>query len=249
MADDPKAMPVFSKVLLDRVILMLIPVLTASAPFALFSAYGGFSGNSASVAPAPGAESRAAGAAPAADPRAMAAVSSSAAGSSASTGAGPLPMPNPSLPLALHDEPVMGLAEALRFDVTTDWIVARWPRVSAGLSQLELQGYRVPLVTGTAEDDLAGALTYYFNPRQQVQRITFNGTTGNANKLLGLLASRYGFVHRAANDPSLFLYVVPEPGSKNDVKSFLWIRPFRVVTATEPRQRFEVALVLERPRQ
>ncbi len=60
----------------------------------------------------------------------------------------------------------------LRFDVTVEWVMQRWPRVSTGLPYLQLQGYRVPLVTGTKVADLAGSLTYYFNARQQVQRIT-----------------------------------------------------------------------------
>ena len=33
--------------------------------------------------------------------------------------------------------PVYELSEVLRFDVTPGWIVARWPRVSAGLAQLQ----------------------------------------------------------------------------------------------------------------
>jgi len=92
-----------------------------------------------------------------------------------------------------------------------------------------LQGYRVPLLTGTREDDLAGAVTYYFNPRQEVQRITFRGTTGNANRLIQYLAAQFGFCHRPTNDPGLFLYVVPEEGSRGGVKSYLWIRPQRVL--------------------
>jgi len=59
-------------------------------------------------------------------------------------------------------------------------VISRWPRVSAGLAELQLQGYRVPLVSGTTANDLAGALTYYFNSRQQVQRITFQGTTATS---------------------------------------------------------------------
>ena len=68
--------------------------------------------------------------------------------------------------------PMPSLAEVLRFDVTVAWVMQRWPRVSTGLPYLQLQGYRVPLVTGTTVADLAGSLTYYFNAQQQVQRIT-----------------------------------------------------------------------------
>ena len=64
---------------------------------------------------------------------------------------------------------------------------------STGLTYLQLQGYRVPLVTGTTLADVAGSLTYYFNAQQRVQRITFRGTTGDPSVLATLLAQRLSF--------------------------------------------------------
>ena len=134
------------------------------------------------------------------------------------------------------------LGDALRFDVTPTWVMERWPWVSAGLSQLPLAGYRVPLVSGSAEDDLAGSLTYYFNARQQVARITFQGTTGDARKLIRLLISRYNFGRRITNDPSLFRYEVPV--AKGPVQSYLDLRLDRPKDAY---RRFDVTLMIERP--
>jgi hypothetical protein len=134
------------------------------------------------------------------------------------------------------------LADAIRFDVTPSWVMARWPWVSAGLSQLQLQGYRVPLVTGTATDDLAGSLTYYFNARQQCARITFQGTTGDAGKLLRLLIGRYRFGRRLTNDPGLFRYEVPV--TTGEVQSYL---DLRLILPKDPYRRFAASLVIERP--
>jgi hypothetical protein len=147
--------------------------------------------------------------------------------------------------IALDGTPIHELGEVLRFDVSPGWVVAQWPRVSAGLAQLQLQGYRVPLVTGTDVDDLAGSLTYYFNPRQEVQRLTFHGTTGDTRSLVALLTARYGFRRRLTNDPGVFLYEVLDRSGKPT--SFLWIRLAPVVKANEPLDRYEVALLLERP--
>ena len=47
------------------------------------------------------------------------------------------------------------------------------------LAELDVQGYRVPLVTGTSRDDLAGSLTYYFDKTHHVTHIHFRGTTGD----------------------------------------------------------------------
>jgi hypothetical protein len=148
------------------------------------------------------------------------------------------------LDLSSDGTPIQRLADVIRFDVTPTWILGQWPRVSTGLGQLQLQGYRVPLVTGTAEDDLAGALTYYFNPHQQVQRIAFYGSTGNPGKLLALLNARFGFVRRLVNDPGLLLYEVPERGGPP--QSTLRIESAQIIRASDPYHRYTVSLLIER---
>jgi hypothetical protein len=139
--------------------------------------------------------------------------------------------------------PVVELHEAIRFDVTTAWVLGRWPRVSAGLAELEMHGYRVPLVTGTRPDDLAGSLTYYFNRDQRIARITFHGSTGDARKLVALLATRFGFIRVLTDDASLFLYEVKENGKPI---SELRIKPAKIVRADSPHSRFEVSLRMSR---
>ena len=149
-------------------------------------------------------------------------------------------------PLNLRPEgmPVNDFAEVIRFDVTTAWVLARWPRVSTRLSSLPTQGYRVALVTGTLPHDLAGSLTYYFNNDQKVQRITFLGTTGDTRPLVNLVTSRYGLVRMQDDGPGVHLYQF-RVGKK--VASELRIKSARTVSLAEPHSRFEVALVLERP--
>ena len=141
-----------------------------------------------------------------------------------------------------NQTPPLDFADVLRFDVTPAWIMQRWQWVAAGLSQLSLQGYRVPLVTGTAEDDLAGSLTYYFNSNQAVAQLTFQGTTGDANRLIRLLIQRYGFGRRLTNDPGLFRYEVP--AVKGPAESYL---DLRLVLPNDAYRRFEVNLVIQRP--
>ena len=175
-----------------------------------------------------------------------------AAGQPASNAAGATPAATPvtappaaSTSPALEGAPVHGLGEVLRFDVSPDWIVSRWPRVSTGLAQLQLQGYRVPLVSGTAESDLAGALTYYFNAQQQLQRITFSGTTGDARGLVGLVSAQFHLTRRLTNDPGLMVYEAVQ--SDNKPASALKIRSASILKADEPYRRFNVEMVLERP--
>jgi hypothetical protein len=167
------------------------------------------------------------------------------AASQPSNAAAPLATPAGPTPSAPADAtPMPSLAEVLRFDVTTSWVMHRWPRVSTGLPHLQLQGYRVPLVTGTSVADLAGSLTYYFNSQQQVERITLRGTTGDPNALVALLAGRYHFARRLTNDPGTVLFETVN--SSNQSAGTLKIRSAAVVKANQPYTRFEVDLVMDR---
>jgi len=136
------------------------------------------------------------------------------------------------------------LAELLRFDGSPAWVMQRWPRVTVGLAEPGLQGYRIPLVTGTAEDDLAGSLTYYFDQEQRVKLIHFRGTTGNPQKLIALVTQRFRLVRQPAGDPSLLLYQVKWNGKPT---SELRVRTARVLRAAQPFTRFQVELALNRP--
>lgn len=88
--------------------------------------------------------------------------------------------------------PVLGndYREVFRFDVTPNWVKASWPRVSTGWTEDQLEGYRVPLVTGTRVNDLTGSLTFFFDAEHRVQRLRFVGNTGDASRLVELV-TRY----------------------------------------------------------
>jgi|GEM_PF-3104034 len=143
------------------------------------------------------------------------------------------------------DVPTHPLEEALQFNVTTSWIVAEWPRISADLAELDLHGYRVPLISGTTDADVAGSLTYYFDAKQNVARITLFGTTGDPRVLINLLESRFGMKRSATKEPNLYLYQAKSWTRK--VTSELRIRPAKVLRNDSPHSRYEVALLLERP--
>ena len=146
--------------------------------------------------------------------------------------------------LPLEGPRVSDLAEVFRFDIKSDWIMGRWGRVSTSTPEADLRGYRVPLVTGPAEHDLAGSLTYYFDRKQQVQRIVFRGTTGDARPLVALMTDKFGLWRQLAADPGLHLYQLKRDGK---APSELRIRPAPIVAADNPHGRFFVELWLARP--
>lgn len=134
-------------------------------------------------------------------------------------------------------------AQALNFEITPDWVMRTWPRVSTRLADLELQGYRVPLVTGTGTDAIAGSLTYYFNPKQQLQRITFVGSTGDPRQLVSVLSAQH-YTLEKTDDPGLQLYRFKQ---WDKTVGECLIRMARVVSASSPRARFEITLDMRRP--
>jgi hypothetical protein len=146
---------------------------------------------------------------------------------------------------AVDDAPVLGLDEVFRFDLSPTDVLARWPRVSTDLPQLQLHGYRVPLVSGTDSMALAGSLTYYFNPSQQVQRITFRGTTGDPRALIYLLTNRYHYARRPNNDPSRLVYEAAN--SSRQLIGQVVIRSAPVVKQSDPYRRYDIDLSMDRP--
>ncbi|MGD0518904.1 MAG: DUF6690 family protein [Thermoguttaceae bacterium] len=145
----------------------------------------------------------------------------------------------------LEGSPTPTLAEVLRFDVSPTWVLQRWPRVSSDLALLQLHGYRVPLVTGTKANDVAGSLTYYFNPAQQVQQITLRGTTGDPRALISFMNERFGYVRRPNNDPGRLVFETVNAGGKTTGTMIIKSAP--VVRADLPFQRYALDLTIERP--
>lgn len=144
----------------------------------------------------------------------------------------------------LEGVPSMSLAEVFRFNVTREWVYQRWARKSTALSELGLYGIRVPLVTGTRLYDLAGSLTYYFSEGGRVERISFNGRTGDTRALVMLIVQRFGLTQQATPVAGEQLLQLRRG---NDVISELRVHAAPVLWANAPHESFEVNLVLQHP--
>ena len=138
----------------------------------------------------------------------------------------------------------MPLPEIFRFDINKQWVYRHWARKSTALAELGLYGIRVPLVSGTQLHDLAGSLTYYFNSNGVVERISFNGNTGDTTRLVMLLANRYGLVRQTTPIAGEQLFQTRRGAQ---VFSELRTRPAPVLWANSPHDNFTVELELQRP--
>jgi hypothetical protein len=142
----------------------------------------------------------------------------------------------------LTGPPADNFLSVIRFDVPPEWVTSRWSQVLAIEAESQLQGLRVPLVTGHELDDLAGSLTYYFDKQRRVQRLAFDGKTGDPRKLIDSVTQFYGF--QEERTLAAGLYLVKWNGKPTSV---LQIRYASVVRADEPNARYDVRLEINRP--
>jgi len=143
---------------------------------------------------------------------------------------------------SLAGPPVSNLGEVIRFDVSPSWVTSRWPRVTTTLAESGMEGLRALLVTGTKIDDLAGSITYYFDRNRRVQRLTFDGYTGDDRKLLALLARYYGLQPEPTLDANM--YVARWNGRPT---SILRVSRAPIISADSPHSQLHVMMELNRP--
>lgn len=136
------------------------------------------------------------------------------------------------------------LEQALRWEVKPAWVLSTWSRVTTALPELDLQGYRVAYVSGTAETDIAGSLSYYFDNTHHLRRIEFHGTSGDARRLVQFLITQHHFQRRLSDDPSTYLYQVPDGRT---ALSEMRIKTAPVVSSESPLSRFAVTLEMRKP--
>jgi hypothetical protein len=135
----------------------------------------------------------------------------------------------------------VALEEAIRFDVTPEWVTGRFTRVSSVVGEANELGLRVILVSGTELSDVAGSLTYYFDPQHQVQRITLTGVTGDDSRLATLATQKFGMRPTETTDRGLYY-----GGDVNVPTSSLRVKTLPVVTAEAPYARVQVDLDIRR---
>lgn len=148
----------------------------------------------------------------------------------------------PAMPQTTRSGPTaVALAEVLNLNVNRQWVTARWSRVTTALADTHYDGLRVALVTGTQPGDLSGSLTYYFDRRDTLQRITFHGVTGDPQPLIALLTGQMEFEKRKSLGGELYTR-----SWLGRTTSVCRIRPAAVIHAGAANSRYEVLLELNR---
>ena len=134
------------------------------------------------------------------------------------------------------------LRDVFRLDVTPQWVSQNWDRISSIEGSDGLRALRVAFVSGTNQSDLHGCLTYGFDSRARLQRISFQGWTGDPNQIISLVTQNFGLESRKSTIAGC--YVARSWGK--DIGVLLLKHP-PVVRAEMPQQRMAVALEILNP--
>ena len=148
------------------------------------------------------------------------------------------PRPETQRPQALRPE------ELFDPTITPQWVRQHWSQISTVTDQVRWLGYRVTVVTGTAAEDLAGSLTYYFDAKGRLRRIRFRGTTGQPRRLISVLEALHGLRRVQSVSASVWEYRRRWDARRT---SWLRIRPASRLDASRPHQHYHVELQLELP--
>jgi hypothetical protein len=157
------------------------------------------------------------------------------------TVAAPAAAEPPAAPVSPIAPLTVPLVDAIRFDVTPEWVTSRWTTASSVIGDSDHLGLRVMLVSGTSPGDVAGSLTYYFTPQHQVERITLYGVSGDPSALADLVVGKFRL--RPTQTKDLGLYY---GGDLNVPTSSLKVTALPVVRPEAPLARVQVALDLRR---
>lgn len=137
---------------------------------------------------------------------------------------------------------VNDLREVLRFDIVPGWLPQRFARVSTVTSNVQMDGLRVPLITGTQAKDIAGSLTYYFDAGQTLKRINLHGLTGDPTTLANLMVQFYQLKPMQSLGGQLFT-----SRWNNRVTSVMQVAPAPIIYAGADHSKYIIFLELNQP--
>lgn len=138
--------------------------------------------------------------------------------------------------------PVRDLRDVIRFDITPGWVAQNFGRVSTVLADVQLDGLRTPLVTGTSTSDMAGTITYYFDNQQILRRVNLQGLTGDPSGIAQLMQQYYHLQPEKTLGGHLYT-----SRWNNKVTSMLHVAPAPIMYSTSQNSNFTVFLELNQP--
>ena len=136
------------------------------------------------------------------------------------------------------------LAEVVRFDVTPNWVMQGWPEFSSHMSKDGLTIMRVTLLTGTKVEDFAGSMTYSYDQKHVLQRMTLEGNTGDPTQLISLATQQFGMTRESGSVGGTGIYVARWHRRAFSAMKCELAGP---INANRPHLRYMVTMEINRP--
>lgn len=146
------------------------------------------------------------------------------------------------LPTDLSGPTGLSLRDVIRFDRTPSWVTQNWSRVTTVLADVELEGFRVPLVTGTELTDFAGSITYYFDRQHELQRIVLDGRCGDVTQIERFVVDDLELKKRPTLGAGLYTYAW-----NGAHRSMTKLSHAPIVESRSPFSRFSVYMEINHP--
>jgi hypothetical protein len=114
----------------------------------------------------------------------------------------------------------------MRWDLPRGYLLWQHPNAAIVPTERNLWGYRIPFTTGLQSQDLTGTLTYYFDAKDQLQRMELSAASQNPWAMTQWLLTQFRLQPIASQHPNLRLAILK---SRDQTQSLM-----AITTANDP---------------
>jgi|694.fasta_scaffold00715_3 hypothetical protein len=123
----------------------------------------------------------------------------------------------------------------LRWDLPRGYLLWQHPNAAIVPTERNLLGYRIPFTTGLQSQDLTGTLTYYFDAKDQLQRMELSAASGNPWPMTQWLLPQFHLQPIASLQPNIRLAILK---SREKTQSLLAVATGEAPSASSPHELF-----------
>lgn len=123
----------------------------------------------------------------------------------------------------------------LRWDLPRGYLLWQHPHAAIVPTERNLLGYRIPFTTGLQPQDLTGTLTYYFDAKDQLQRMELSAASGNPWPMTQWLLPQFRLQPIASPDPNIRLAILK---SRDQTQSLLAVAIGKAPSASSSHELF-----------
>jgi hypothetical protein len=123
----------------------------------------------------------------------------------------------------------------LRWDLPRGYLLWQHPNAAIVPTERNLIGYRIPFTTGFQPQDLTGTLTYYYDAKEQLQRMELSAASGNPWPMTQWLLPQFHLQPIISLDPNVRLATLK---SRDKTQSLMAVATGKAPSGSPPHELF-----------